>query len=287
MVTMADRGSKSALASSPIFCTEDFDTTLSAEELVTQVETSSYIATHPLQVYVHRTSGRLFADELIAVDEYPFGADERDLGDLLLQPRNEYDFKKIRVSVYLKAVEQLRSLKRWRSCAIGRKWWCDANERARDLFWTWFRREEQCDELCEVLKELCCKYLNWLCVGLFVRFAVEALYRREVGVFYACMNSFPNELLVDIYYKLRTTNMEKFNVVFPLSLQDVKSKTRHECEIMRRNVVYALNYFRVFSLKTVQPLTSTVSASRPAKEVWPFEYCMWTMFNQSADRVFT
>ena len=201
---------------------------LNAEELVMEVETNSYIASHPLQVYINQTSGLLFVDELASAEEdQPQSSEEnaRDFGDLLLQPLNEYDYKKMRVSTYLKAVDQLHSLNRCRSCAIGRKWWCDANETARDLFWSWFRREEQCDELCEVLKKMFCKYLNWLCLGLFVRFAVEALYRREVGVFYACMNSFPNELLYDMYYGLRMIDREKFDLVFPLSRNDVKLKT--------------------------------------------------------------
>ena len=282
---MANCGLEQSLESSCFSYIEDCDPVLDAEELM-EVEVHPTIAAHLLQVHIHRLSGRLFIDELAARENRAksFEKDTRDFGDWLLKPANDLEYKKMRVCDYLKAVRQSRSLNKWRSCAIGKRWWVDANEVCRDLFWSWFRREEQCDELRVMLKEIFSKYTDWAHVVFFMNHASEALERREVGVFYACMNRFPNELLQDVYYTLRRLDREKFVLVFPLSWNKIVAKTQQQSEIMRRNIAHVLGYFHIFCIKSVKVVTSCPSASKPIKEVWPFDYCMWSLFNQSIDK---
>ena len=284
---MANRGSEQSLEFSSVFPhIEDSESVPDAEELM-EVEVHSSIAGHPLQLFIHRMSGRLFVDELSARENQPksFEKDPRDFGDWLIKPVNDLEYKKMRVCDYLKAVQQYRLLNKWRSCVIGKRWWVDANDACRQLFWSWFRREEQCDELRVMLKEIFRKYEDWVHVVFFMDHALEALERREVGVFYACMNRFPNELLQDIYFTLMRIDREKFVLVFPVSRDKMVAKTQKESEIMRRNIAHVLGYFHIFCIKSVKAVTSCPSASKSIREVWPFDYCMWSLFNQSIDKI--
>lgn len=235
---------------------EDCFPMVETEELFT-LSTHTTLQSHPLQTFINRQTGRLFADEI--ADDAGVKR-SRDIGDLLARPVDELAYKRIRVEKYLKAIEQEHSMKRWRRFVLGKKWFVEANEINRDLFWSWFKSEDVFDEVRAILKWIFSPYETCVFDSFYSKHTLEALERRELLVFYVCLNGMLTQLLQDIYYIVRSKNPELFVLLFPVSKIKISPKACKDVEVMRRNIFHVLIHLYIFCIKDLEGpcLTSSI-----------------------------
>ena len=72
-------------------------------------------------------------------------------------------------------------MKRWRTFVLGRKWFVQAHEISRDLFWSWFKSEDVFDEVLAILELSFVRYETCVFDSFYSKHALEALMRRELS----------------------------------------------------------------------------------------------------------
>ena len=115
--------------------------------------------------------------------------------------------------------------------------------------------------------------------SFYLSHAMEALLRRELLVFYVCLNRMSTQLLQDIYYKFKSEYVDLYNLLFPLSEEQNKTRTGKDVEIIRRHIFYVVDKLFIFCIKNLERPRYT-SRPQAIKDIWPFDFCMWHVYGQ-------